>query len=126
MPATVTWLGVTGRRATAAASRSALRRTQAWNLLVNIFDSRTRDLASAAVDVDDAGGDLAPGVAASLGQPAGSQSRAQVAVAGEHGERRAQLGRSARSGGERCDARLSRSPGRAGPCASRCGPRTAR
>src|SRR5438552_14928923 len=86
IPATVTWLGVTGRRATAAASRSALRRTQAWNLLVNIFDSRTRDLASAAVDVYDAGGDLAPGVAASFGQPAGSQSRAQVAVAGEHGE----------------------------------------
>ncbi len=39
IPATVTWLGVTGRRASAAASRWALRLTQAWNRLVNTLVS---------------------------------------------------------------------------------------
>src|SRR5579859_90402 len=94
IPVTVTRLGVTGRRAKLAASRWALRLTQAWNRLVNTSLLLCLSLPAPGllINLEDLAGHLAPGVTLSLGQAPPAQPRAQLGIAGQPFQGHGQLG----------------------------------
>src|SRR5919109_2874367 len=105
MPAIVTWLGVMPKRASAPAARCAFRLTHAWKRLVNTLNLRGAH-ARRLIYLDHPRRDLAPRVLLGLGQRILRQPAAQIGIAGEHRERRAQLDRAARPHGEAVATRL--------------------
>src|SRR5215472_8188236 len=106
VPAMVTWLGVIGSRPISRAIRCALRLTHAWKRVVNtrlhLLVRVGSDTSGAGpprflIDLDHPRRDRLPAVALRFRQSSLSQAPAQQRVAGDDGQRRAELDRALRA-----------------------------
>src|SRR5258706_10584784 len=101
VPTTVIWLGVTGRRPNAAINRSAWRRTQASNRVVNMALHRTsRCRARLFVHLDHLRRHRRPRVLLGLLESSRAHAAPQLGVAGQDDQGRAQLGPALGANGE--------------------------
>src|SRR5581483_6815322 len=105
VPTTVIWFGVTGSDARRDMKRSAFRRTQASNRVVNMHHLKLRDagaslLARLPVDLQHLLGHGAPRISLRLRVPEGAHALAQLLVPCKDDERGAELGPALRLDGE--------------------------
>src|SRR5581483_658529 len=97
VPTTVIWFGVTGSDARRDMKRSAFRRTQASNRVVNMHHLKfrhagARGISRLAVDLQHLLGDGAPRIALRLRVSGGTHPLAQLLIARKDHERGAELG----------------------------------